>query len=204
MTAPCRLAGATLAIASHNHGKIAEIRDLLAPYPVTVVSAADLGLPEPEETGATFAENARLKARAAAKGAGLPALADDSGLAVAALDDAPGIHSARWAGPERDFGKAMARVNQALGDAKDRRAAFVCALALACPDGREFVFEGRVEGRIVWPPRGTRGFGYDPIFVPDGHEESFGEMEPAAKHRISHRARAFRKFVTACFGQNAP
>lgn len=196
-----RWAGGTLVIASHNPGKAYEIAALLAPFGVEVVSAGALGLPEPEETGATFAENARLKARAAAAVVNLPALADDSGLSVAALDGAPGIYSARWAGPGRDFRAAMAKVEAELkkrGTA-DRRAAFVCALCLAWPDGRDQVFEGRVEGRLVWPPRGERGFGYDPMFRPDGHAITFGEMEPDAKHAISHRARAFAKLVAAAF-----
>ena len=170
---------------------------LLAPLGVTVHLAGALGLPEPEETEDSFAGNALLKARAAAAAAGLPALADDSGLAVRALGGDPGIHSARWAGPERDFAAAMAKVNRALGDTADRHAAFVCALALARPDGAEAVFEGTVTGRVTWPPRGDRGFGYDPIFVPDGHAATFGEMEPAAKHAISHRARAFAALLAA-------
>lgn len=186
-----------LVIASHNEGKVREIGALLAPLGVTALSAAELGLPEPEETADSFAGNALLKARAAAGASGRPALADDSGLAVRALGGEPGIRSARWAGPERDFAAAMAKVNRALGDAADRSAAFVCALALASPDGGEAVFEGRVEGRLVWPPRGGRGFGYDPVFVPDGHEATFGEMDPAAKHAISHRARAFAKLLAA-------
>ncbi|MFQ5775773.1 MAG: RdgB/HAM1 family non-canonical purine NTP pyrophosphatase [Kiloniellaceae bacterium] len=200
-----RLVGQKLVIASHNPGKIGEIAELLAPYGVTVLSAADLGLPEPKETGASFAENARLKARAAARGSGLPALADDSGLEVPALGGRPGIHAARWAGPERDFGAAMERVERELGAVRartgtvDRRAAFVCALCLAWADGTEETFEGRVEGHLVWPPRGGRGFGYDPMFVPDGHDITFGEMEPAEKHAISHRARAFEKLVARVF-----
>ncbi len=194
-----RLAGETLVIASHNPGKLREIAELLEPFAMTVTSAADLGLAEPEETGATFAENAALKARAATQGAGRPALADDSGLAVHALGGQPGIHSARWAGPDKDFGAAMERVERELGQTADRRAAFVCALCLAVPEGGERSFEGRVEGRLVWPPRGGRGFGYDPIFVPEGFEITFGEMEPAEKHRISHRARAFAKLVRAVF-----
>ncbi len=204
MTDP--LAGETLVIASHNPGKVREIEELLEPYAVTVVSAGALGLPEPEETGAGFAENAALKARAAARGAGLPALADDSGLAVQALGGEPGIRSARWAGPAKDFGLAMARVERELAAARarsgadERGAAFVCALCLAWPDGSERSFEGRVEGRLVWPPRGSRGFGYDPIFIPAGFEITFGEMEPGEKHRISHRARAFAKLVRAVFG----
>lgn len=186
-----------LVIASHNAGKVREIGELLAPLGVTARAAGALGLPEPEETEDSFAGNALLKARAAAAAAGLPALADDSGLAVRALGGDPGIHSARWAGPERDFAAAMAKVNRALGEAADRRAAFICALALARPGGAEAVFEGTVAGTLTWPPRGGRGFGYDPVFVPDGHETTFGEMEPAAKHAISHRARAFAKLLAA-------
>ena len=186
-----------LVIASHNAGKVREIGELLAPLEVTALSAGALGLPEPEETADSFIGNALLKARAAAAAADLPALADDSGLAVHALGGDPGIHSARWAGPERDFAAAMDKVNRALGDAADRRAAFICALALARPDGAEAVFDGTVAGRLVWPPRGERGFGYDPIFVPDGHETTFGEMAPAAKHAISHRARAFAALLAA-------
>jgi XTP/dITP diphosphohydrolase len=199
------LSGGRLVIASHNPGKVREIADLLAPYGVTVLSAAELDLPEPEETGSSFAENAAIKAKAAAAGAGLPALADDSGLVVAALGGEPGIHSARWAGPERDFGRAMERVERELAErgaetgGAQRGAAFVCALCLARPDGRTETFEGRVDGHLAWPPRGTRGFGYDPIFVPDGHDVTFGEMEPAEKHAISHRARAFAKLVAALF-----
>jgi len=197
-----RLAAARLVIASHNAGKVREIAELLQPYGVSVVSAGALGLAEPEETGATFAENAALKARAASAASGLPALADDSGLVVPALGGAPGIHSARWAGPTRDFGNAMAEVErllQALGaDGERRRASFVCALALAWPDGHTEIFEGEVHGRLVWPPRGDRGFGYDPVFLADGQTLTFGEMDPAAKHAISHRAVAFRKLLAAC------
>jgi len=188
-----------LVIASHNAGKVREIGELLAPYGVIVVSAGELGLAEPEETGATFVANAELKARAAAAAAGLPALADDSGLAVDALGGEPGIYSARWGGPAKDFGLAMAKVNERLGSAADRRARFVCALALAWPDGACATFEGVVEGDIVWPPRGSQGFGYDPIFQALGHGVTFGEMDPAAKHAISHRADAFRKLVAGCF-----
>jgi XTP/dITP diphosphohydrolase len=195
-----RFSGDRLVIASHNPGKVTEIAELMEPFAVTVVSAGALGLPEPEETGATFAENAALKARAAATAAGLPALADDSGLVVPALDGAPGIYSARWAGPGKDFQAAMEKVETALAGKADRRAYFACALALAWPDGHVEPFEGEVHGRLVWPPRGGRGFGYDPMFRADGHDETFGEMEPAAKHRISHRARAFRLLVDACFG----
>lgn len=199
------LDGQTLVLASHNPGKLREIADLLHPFGIEVVSAGALGLPEPEETGVTFAENAVLKARAAADGAALPALADDSGLAVHALDGAPGIRSARWAGPNKDFGRAMARVERELNEANagsdtaDRRAAFVCALCLAWPDGRERCFEGRVDGRLVWPPRGDLGFGYDPIFLPADYDITFGEMEPAQKHKISHRARAFAQLVREVF-----
>ncbi len=194
-----RLAGETLVIASHNPGKVREIAELLAPFGVSVISAGALGLAEPEESGASFAENAALKAHAAAHGSGRPALADDSGLVVPALGGRPGIESARWAGPERDFAKAMARLEAELAGAKDRRAAFVCALCLAWPDGGEASFEGRVEGTLVWPPRGERGFGYDPMFVPDGYELTFGEMNPADKHAVSHRARAFAKLVREAF-----
>jgi XTP/dITP diphosphohydrolase len=196
-----RLGAGRLVIASHNAGKVREIADLLRPYGVAVVSAADLGLAEPEETGASFAENAALKARAAGAAAGLPALADDSGLVVPALGGAPGIQSARWAGPDRDFGRAMAEIErrlQALGAGADRRAHFFCALALAWPDGPVEIFEGEVHGRLVWPPRGTRGFGYDPVFLPDGFDETFGEMDAQAKHAISHRAKAFEKLIAAC------
>lgn len=190
--------GSRLVIATHNPGKAAEMADLLAPYGVVAVSAAALGLPEPEESGTTFAENARLKARAAAMAARLPALADDSGLVVAALGGAPGVHSARWAGESRDFAAAMKRVWRALGGAHDRTAAFVAALALCWPDGHCEVFEGRVDGMLCWPPRGDKGFGYDPMFVPAGGVQSFGEMAPEAKHAISHRAAAFRRLAAAC------
>jgi XTP/dITP diphosphohydrolase len=178
---------------------VREIAALLAPFGVEIVAAPDLGLPEPIETGASFRENAEIKARAAAKASGSPALADDSGLVVPALDGAPGIWSARWAGPARDFRIAMERVERELAGKTDRRAHFVCALALAWPDGHCESFEGRVDGTLVWPPRGSRGFGYDPIFLPDGHAETFGEMAPEKKHAISHRADAFRKLVSACF-----
>lgn len=196
-----RCEGGRLVVASHNPGKVREISDLLRPHGFEAVPASALGLPEPEETGASFAENARIKALAAALAARLPALSDDSGLTVPALGGRPGIHSARWAGPERDFAAAMARVEAALGASGDRRAAFVCALALAWPDGHVETFEGRVEGRLVWPPRGTRGFGYDPIFLPEGGALTFGEMAPEAKHEISHRARAFAALMAHCFGR---
>ncbi|HXI86925.1 MAG TPA: RdgB/HAM1 family non-canonical purine NTP pyrophosphatase [Parvularculaceae bacterium] len=194
-----KLGPGRLVVASHNVGKIREIKELLAPYGVKPVSAATLGLAEPEETEATFAGNALLKARTAAKAFGLPALADDSGLEVAALAGAPGVHSARWAGETRDFRQAMAKVEGALKEsgADDRSARFVCALALAWPDGEEAVFEGEVRGALIFPPRGEKGFGYDPIFVPAGESETFGEMDPARKHAMSHRADAFRKLVGA-------
>lgn len=198
-----------LVIASHNAGKVKEIRALLQSYGVEPVSAGDLGLPEPEETGTTFAENALLKAHAAAQGAGLPALADDSGLCVAALSDAPGVYTADWAekqpfegGPGRDWYMAMGKVEGKLaeiGADVDRRAYFICTLALAWPDGHEEVFEGRVQGSLTWPPRGTMGFGYDPVFVPDGRDQTFAELDPAEKHAMSHRAAAFRKLVGAVF-----
>ena len=193
--------GDRLVVASHNAGKLVEIEALLAPYGVATVGAAALGLPEPEETGATFEDNALLKARAAVEASGIPALADDSGLVVPALGGAPGIYSARWAGTGRDFRVAMGRVQRELGD-RDRSAHFVAVLALAWPDGRIATFRGEVHGRVVWPPRGDRGFGYDPMFVPDGYETSFGEIDPDEKHRISHRARAFEKLVQECFCTN--
>jgi len=191
-------AGARLVLASHNPGKLREIGDLLAPFAVGIVPAGALGLAEPEEDAPDFAGNARLKALAAARGRGLPALADDSGFCLAALDGAPGVLSARWAGPKKDFAAAMARVQRALGEAADRRAWFVCALCLGWPDGATATFVGRVDGIAVWPPRGDRGFGYDPIFRPAGGSATFGEMAPLAKHAISHRARAFDQFVAAC------
>lgn len=196
-----RLTETKLVIASHNEGKVREIGALVAPFGVAVVSAAELGLQEPEETGTTFRENAELKARAAAQASALPALADDSGLSAHALGGAPGIQSARWAetGNGRDFRQAMKRLEAALAGKTDRSAHFVCALALAWPDGHVECFEGRVDGSLVWPPRGDRGFGYDPMFIANGHEITFGEMEPAAKHAISHRAMAFRRLVDACF-----
>jgi XTP/dITP diphosphohydrolase len=189
--------GARLVIASHNPGKVAEIEALLARFGIEAVGAGALGLPEPEETGSTFEANAELKARAATEASGLPALADDSGLVVPALDGAPGIYSARWAGPTKDFRIPMERVQRELGD-KDRRAHFVAVLALASPDGEIVTFRGEVYGQLTWPPRGERGFGYDPIFIPDGYTETFGEIDSELKHRISHRARAFAKLVAGC------
>jgi XTP/dITP diphosphohydrolase len=194
------LIGDRLVIASHNPGKIVEITALLAPFGITTLAARTLGLAEPEETGDTFEANAALKAEAAAATIGLPALADDSGLVVPALGGAPGICSARWAGPDKDFSVAMARVQNELGGS-DRAAAFVAVLALAQPDGETALFRGEVAGRLTWPPRGSNGFGYDPMFVPDGYTRTFGEFEPAAKYAIDHRARAFAKLVAACFAK---
>jgi XTP/dITP diphosphohydrolase len=194
-----RFAGDRLVVATHNKGKLVEIAELLSPFGIAVLGAAALGLPEPEETGATFEANAELKARAAATPSGAPALADDSGLVVPALGGAPGIYSARWAGATRDFAHAMARVESELAGKRDRRAHFVAALALAWPDGHAETFRGEVQGTLTWPPRGMRGFGYDPMFVADGETETFGEMEPARKHAMSHRAAAFRRLVAACF-----
>ena len=194
-----RFEGPKLVIASHNPGKVREIMDLVAPLGAEAVAAADLGLPEPEETGATFAANAEIKARAAAAAAGLPALADDSGLVVPALGGRPGTKSARWAGPERDFRLAMRKVEDGLAGKADRSAHFVCAMALGWPDGHCETFEGFVFGRLIWPPRGSSGFGYDPVFVPDGCERTFGEMEAEEKHALSHRADALGRLVAACF-----
>jgi XTP/dITP diphosphohydrolase len=201
-----RFAGGRLVVASHNAGKLREFQELLAPHGVEIVPAAALGLPAPEETGATFAENARLKARAAATVSGLPALADDSGITVAGLDGWPGVRSARWAGPGGDFEVAMARVRAELiarfgsWELADRRAAFVAALCLAWPDGGEELVEGRIEGGLVDPPRGAGGFGYDPMFVPEGGHRTFAEMTPGEKHAQSHRGRALRELVATCFG----
>lgn len=194
-----KLAPGKLVIASHNAGKVREIRALLGPYGIEPVSAADLDLPEPEETGTTFVANAELKALQAADLSGLPALADDSGLCVDALRGDPGIFSARWAGEAKDFGVAMKLVEDRLAaiDEAPRDAHFVCALALAWPDGHVEWFEGRVEGSLVWPPRGENGFGYDPMFLPDGQSLTFGEMAPEAKTPLTHRADAFRQLVAA-------
>ena len=196
-----KLGAGKLVIASHNRGKVKEILEMLGPYGVEPVSAAELDLPEPEETGTTFLANAELKARAAADLTGLPALADDSGLCVDALGGDPGIFSARWAGPEKDFGLAMRLVNDAIaakGPDASRDAHFVCVLALAWPDGHVEWFEGHVDGTLVWPPRGTGGFGYNPIFQPLGSELTFAEI-PDAKKAISHRAEAFKRLVAAVF-----
>jgi|TARA_R100001244_G_scaffold113167_2_gene83800 XTP/dITP diphosphohydrolase len=194
-----RLSPGRLVAATHNKGKVSELTDLFAPLGFEVVSAIELDLPEPEETEATFAGNAILKARAAAEATGAPALSDDSGLSVTALGGAPGIYSARWAGEPRDFGKAMEKVQRELDDigATDRSAKFVCALAIVWPDGHAEVFEGEVHGELTWPPRGDKGFGYDPVFVADGESITFGEMEPALKHAMSHRARAVEKLKAA-------
>ncbi|MBK5927044.1 RdgB/HAM1 family non-canonical purine NTP pyrophosphatase [Rhodobaculum claviforme] len=195
--------GDRLVVATHNTGKLEEIAALLEPFGVDVTSAGALGLPEPEETESTFVGNARIKAHAAARATGLPSLADDSGLAVDALDGAPGVYTADWAETPtgRDFDMAMRRTWQALEDAgapEPRRAAFCCTLVLAWPDGTDAVFEGRMEGRIVWPMRGDQGHGYDPIFQPDGWSMTFGEMDRWEKNRISHRADAFARFVAGC------
>ena len=192
-----------LVIASHNKGKLREIDALITPFGIQALSAADLGLAEPDETETTFAGNALLKARAACLATGLPALSDDSGMEVVALNGDPGVYTANWSeltpGGPRDFYRAMARVAQALADSgsKDRRARFVCVLALVLPDGTEQVFEGEVWSHLADAPRGTRGFGFDPVFIPDGHDITFGEMDPDAKHAMSHRAEAFAKFVAA-------
>jgi XTP/dITP diphosphohydrolase len=195
-------AGGKLVVASHNSGKIREIDDLIRPFSLSAVSAGALGISEPEETETTFAGNARLKALHSARSSGLPALSDDSGLEVDALDGAPGVYSARWAGSSKDFAAAMRLVADKLIARQSwdpaPRANFTSALCLAWPDGETQIFEGRVFGTLVWPPRGSRGFGYDPMFLADGQNRTFGEMEPAAKHAISHRARAFKLFVDAC------
>jgi len=199
-------------IATHNSGKMREMRELLEPFDVALVAAGELGIGEPEETGASFRENARIKAEAAAMAARLPAFADDSGIAVDALGGAPGIHSARWAGPNRDFATAMGEINRQLYDRgavtpQLRGAHFIAALCVAWPDGHMEEFEGRVDGTLVWPPRGDKGFGYDPMFLPNGYDLTFGEMTSAEKHGLpprglglSHRARAFLKLAEACLG----
>jgi XTP/dITP diphosphohydrolase len=192
--------GGKLVIASHNLGKVREIRELLTPFNANIVSAGDLGLPEPVENGLTFVANAKIKAHAATIASGLPALADDSGLSVHGLNDEPGIYSARWAGPNKDFALAMKKVQQGLEKVDDKSAHFTCALTLSWPDGHTESFEGRVHGKMIWPPRGYNGFGYDATFVANGMDISFAEMQPQAKHAISHRAKAFEKLVEACFG----
>ena len=205
-----RLGSETLVIATHNAGKLKEISALFAPYGVNCISAGSLGLPEPDETGKTFVENALIKARAAAENSGLPALADDSGLCVAALDDAPGVYTADWAErqwfegpPGRDWYMAMGKVEGLLaekGPQADRSCWFACVLAIAWPDGESAVYEGRADGTLTWPPRGTMGFGYDPVFVPLGGNLTFAELQPEEKHRISHRADAFARLVSEQFG----
>jgi XTP/dITP diphosphohydrolase len=196
--------GSRIVVASHNEGKVGEMTELMAPHGLEAISAHALDLAEPEEVGTSFIANAVIKAEAAAIGSGLPAIADDSGLSVEALDGAPGIFSARWAGPDKDFALAMRNVEERLqatgaSPPHERKAHFICALAVAWPDHERAVFEGRVDGTLVWPPRGSLGFGYDPMFRPDGHEMTFGEMEPGAKHAISHRARAFRQLAEEVF-----
>jgi len=193
---PRRLTGGQLVLATHNPGKLREIAALMTPYGIAVQSAGALGLPEPDETAPDFAGNAQIKALAAAQATGLPALADDSGFCVAGLDGAPGVLSARWAGPDKDFGPAIARVLTELGDG-DRRAWFVCALCMAWPDGHTDTFIGRVDGTVV-TPRGTAGFGYDPAFLPQGGSLTYGEMEPGLKHNVSHRARAMAQLAAGC------
>ena len=209
---PRRISG-QLVIATHNPGKLAEMRELLSPHGVTAISASELGLPEPEETGNSFAANAKLKAVAAATAAKLPAFADDSGLVVEALDGAPGIYSARWAGPSKDFNAAMSRIERLLeergaNEPAKRKAHFVSALCVAWPDGHIEEVEARADGTLVWPPRGAAGFGYDPMFLPDGHDRTFGEMSSIEKHGLpplgkglSHRARAFVKLAERCLGE---
>ena len=209
MTTHRKLSPGKLVIASHNQGKVREIRALLEPFGIEPISAGDLNLPEPEETGTTFAENALLKARASAAGANCVALAADSGLCVTALDNRPGVYTADWAerqGLEGDKGRdwymAMGKVEGKLaeqGPDVNRSGYFICTLALAWPDGHSEVFEGRVSGNLIWPPRGTLGFGYDPVFQPIGFDQTFAELDPAQKHAMSHRADAFQKLVTACF-----
>lgn len=193
--------GARIVVASHNPGKVWEIKQLIAPYGLDAISAADLDLPEPVETEATFIGNAELKARHAAEAANLPALADDSGLEIDILDGAPGIYSARWAGPSKDFSLAMKKVADEISSRNgwpDPRANFTCALSLVWPNGPAQNFEGKVYGTLVWPPRGGNGFGYDPMFVADGMDQTFGEIDPDQKHAISHRSRAFAMFRAAC------
>jgi XTP/dITP diphosphohydrolase len=203
-----------LVIATHNPGKLAEMRELLAPYGIDAISAGEMGLPEPQETGMSFRDNARIKAETAAQATGLPAFADDSGLAVDALDGAPGIYSARWAGPDKNFHRAMETIEQKLHEhgataPERRKAQFVSALCVAWPDGHVEDFEARVAGTLVWPPRGDQGFGYDPMFLPDGYTRTFGEMSSEEKHGLpprgkglSHRARAFVKLAEACLEQH--
>ena len=201
-TLPRKFCSEQLVIASHNQGKVSEVTDLIMPYVNEVFSAGELGLTEPLENGSSFVANAELKALAATKGAGMPALADDSGLVVPSLGGEPGIYSARWAGPSNNFYNAMKLVEQRIQGTKDRSAYFTCALCLAWPDGHLVTVEGYVHGKLVWPPKGKRGFGYDPIFVATGYEVTFGEMATKEKHKISHRNDAFKKLITTCFPLN--
>lgn len=194
-----RLVNQTLLIASGNPGKVAEITALLAPYPIHIASAATFHIPEPEETGHNFIENAVLKARYYSAKTSLPALADDSGLCVEALQGQPGIYSARWAGADKNFFHAMQRIEQSLSPTDSRRAYFVCALCIGWPDGEYVTVEGTVHGTLTFPPRGTQGFGYDPIFIPDGYTQTFGEMTPHQKEQLSHRQDAFRQLVAQVF-----
>ncbi|MCE2517804.1 MAG: RdgB/HAM1 family non-canonical purine NTP pyrophosphatase [Alphaproteobacteria bacterium] len=190
-----------IVLASHNSGKVREIRELLAPFAVEVVSAGELDLPEPDETETTYKGNAILKAKAAALASGLPALSDDSGFELMAINKDPGIYSARWAGPDKDFGLAMEKVNTAFeaSGSDDRHCRFICALSLVWPDGHDETVEGIIDGDFVWPPRGTNGFGYDPIFQLKGHEQTFGEVDPEWKDSVSHRAKAFAQLLDRCF-----
>ena len=190
-----------LVIASHNQGKVREIGELLAPFGIKTLSAGDLDLPEPVEDGTSFKANAEIKALASALASGLPALADDSGLEVHALNGDPGIYSARWAGPGKDFTVAMQKIMELLSGKEDKGANFTCALTLAWPDGHMETFEGKVFGNLTWPMRGDKGFGYDPVFVPTGHTATFAEMDAADKHAMSHRADAFKQLIAACFGE---
>ncbi|MEH6525720.1 MAG: RdgB/HAM1 family non-canonical purine NTP pyrophosphatase [Sneathiella sp.] len=206
MTEARKFSGPKLVVASHNPGKVREIQALLDEYGVTPISAGDMGLPEPVEDGDTFIANAEIKALAAARATNIVSLSDDSGFAVDMLDGAPGIYSARWAGPKKDFALAMQTVEDKLvekqaNEPAKRSASFICALTLAWPDGHTESFEGRIEGTSVWPPRGNNGFGYDPVFVPAGYDQTFGEMDPSAKHALSHRANAFRQLIDACFSE---
>jgi len=216
MSAPPKLhEGDRLLIATHNKGKLQEFRELFEPYGLEIVSAGELGLPEPEETGTTFVENARIKAHAAADASGLLALSDDSGLCVDALGGKPGVYTANWAGPQRDFDLGMRRVEDALQAANatspaQRHAFFMATFCLAEPEGRDWIFEGRIDGMIVWPPRGERGHGFDPVFIPEGYDITFGQMPAEMKHSwapgeegLSHRARAFAKFTAAVLGDAA-
>ena len=186
-------------IASHNPGKVREIRKLLEPFCVKVISAGELGLPEPVEDGTTFTENSVIKAMSSAKGSGIPAVADDSGLSIHSLNGDPGVYSARWAGPKKDFNLAMEKIQIRLKNFEKKNAHFTCALSIAWPDGHTESFNGEVHGEITWPPRGKNGFGYDPIFIASGMNKTFAELEPKSKHMISHRSVAFKKLIKGCF-----